>query len=343
LLPKYVKRVRSKGKVYYYFDTGKRVDGKKVYTRLPDLRDPGFGGSYAALMGHRNRGRAPDMMRMPKLIGLFERSAEYAKLSDATKKVYGIYLTRLAHQMPTAPAAEVTRGHMQRLLDKMAETPGAMNATLRAAGSMFSWARAREYVTSNPCDDISPIKGNEHPPWPEPILQAALASNDPNVRLLSHMLYYTAQRIGDVVRMRWSDFAGGRVRIRTGKTKADLDIPQHTALRAVLQDRPRDHDVICTRDGKPMDEAAARHVLQTFTAGLGVKTVPHGLRKNAVNALLEAGCTVAQTAAVSRQSLQMVEHYARKRDVARLADDAFSQWENAPRTYKTVENGADKC
>ena len=55
LLPKYVKRVRSKGKDYYYFDTGKRVDGKKVYAKLPDLRDMKFGGSYAALMGHRNR------------------------------------------------------------------------------------------------------------------------------------------------------------------------------------------------------------------------------------------------------------------------------------------------
>ncbi|MEG8051008.1 hypothetical protein QP178_14425 [Sphingomonas aurantiaca] len=56
--------------------------------------------------------------------------------------------------------------------------------------------------------------------------------------------------------------------------------------------------------------------------------MPHGLRKNAVIALLEAGCSTAETASVSGQSLQMVELYARQRNQSTLADSALARWES---------------
>lgn len=338
MLPKYVKRVRSKGHTYYYFDTGKRVEGKKVLARLPDLRDPKFGGSYAALMGHRNRGGAQEIMRIPRLVDLYQRADAYVTKSAATQKLYGIYLKQLADLLPTAPAAEVTRGHMQRLVDNMSSKPGAANAFCAAASAMFKWAKGREYVTANPCDDVEVPQMGEHDPWPDAILAAGLAAEDHDVRLLVHMLYFTAQRIGDVVRMTWGNFTDGRVRITTGKTKRPLDMPQHDDLKAELARAARRGDTVLSKDGKPMKEAAARYILQKFTAGLGHETVPHGLRKNAINALLEAGCSIAETAAISQQSLQMVEHYAKKRNQAKLADAAVSRWQNASRTYKTVEN-----
>ena len=38
----------------------------------------------------------------------------------------------------------------------------------------------------------------------------------------------------------------------------------------------------------------------------------HGLRKSAVVMLLEGGCTTAEVQAITGQSMQMVEHYAKK-------------------------------
>ena len=52
----------------------------------------------------------------------------------------------------------------------------------------------------------------------------------------------------------------------------------------------------------------------------------HGLRKLAVDALLEAGCSVAEAAAIVGMSMGMVEHYGRKRDQALLADRAMRKW-----------------
>lgn len=55
----------------------------------------------------------------------------------------------------------------------------------------------------------------------------------------------------------------------------------------------------------------------------------HGLRKSAVVTLLEAGCTAAEVAAITGQSMQMVEHYARQVNQKKLAAAAILEWENA--------------
>lgn len=53
----------------------------------------------------------------------------------------------------------------------------------------------------------------------------------------------------------------------------------------------------------------------------------HGLRKSAVVFLLEAGCTDAEVSAITGQSRQMVEHYARRVNQEKLAAMAVLKWE----------------
>ncbi len=55
----------------------------------------------------------------------------------------------------------------------------------------------------------------------------------------------------------------------------------------------------------------------------------HGLRKSAVATLLEAGCTTAEVQAITGQSMQMVEHYAKQVNQKKLAASAILKWENA--------------
>ena len=328
MLPKYVKRVRSKGKDYFYFDTGRMVDGKKVYAKLPSPKSMEFGGVYAALRGHRNRGHRTEMLSVPKLVELYEKSKDYKDLSPASKKNYDIYLRRLEKLLPTAPVAQLTRGDMQRLFDGMADTPGAANAFIRTAGALFGWAMQREYMPVNPCDGIKKIEGGEHQPWPEHIVEAARVSDDGTTRLLVHLLLYTGQRIGDVLAMRWSDVSGDHIKVRQNKTGKSLTIRMHKDLRAEVEKLSKHGLTIVTdAEGRPLKDQAARYKLQKFAAALGAHVVPHGLRKNAVIGLLEAGCTIAETAAISGQSLRMVEHYARARNQQMLGDAAILKWE----------------
>jgi integrase len=55
----------------------------------------------------------------------------------------------------------------------------------------------------------------------------------------------------------------------------------------------------------------------------------HGLRKSAVVTLLEAGCSDAEVAAITGQSRQMVEHYARLVNQEHLARSAILKWERS--------------
>lgn len=326
----WIKHVRSKGRDYYYFDTGKMVGGKKVFAKLPHIHEPEFARVYATLRGHRTRAtKTVDRgVTIPVLVDLYQRGDKYAELAANSKRLYDLYLTRLGALLPTAPARAIERHDILLLFDKMGKTPGAANMFLASSGAMFKWAKDRGYIDRNPCDDITPLKVGEHDPWPTPVLVAALASDEPRVRLLTHLLYYTAQRLGDVLKMTWADLRGDQLFVRQQKTGKELLIPLHSALRAELAGAPRASLLIVTAGrAKPMAQVTARKALKDFAATLGADVVPHGLRKNAVIALLEARCSVAETAAISGQSLRLVEYYARQRNQQTLASAAVLSWE----------------
>jgi uncharacterized protein VirK/YbjX len=57
--------------------------------------------------------------------------------------------------------------------------------------------------------------------------------------------------------------------------------------------------------------------------------VPHGLRKSAVCFLLEAGCSEEEVEAITRQSREMIRHYALELKRHKLAERAIGKWEDA--------------
>ena len=338
----YVKVVRSKGHVYHYFDTGrKKADGRKVYARLPDPKDKAsYGTVYAAYLAGRNRkAEVVDMLMVPTLVDMFFKSPHYrTTIAEGSRKIYRIYLDRFAKLLPTAPAAEVTRQDIGILMDSMAETPGAANTFVGSFAALYKWARGRHHVTNEPTKGIEPLPTGEHEPWPEDLLAEALSAEDPQVRLATHLLYYTAQRIGDVMRMRWSDIRDGKIVVTQQKTKKTLEIPLHDDLAAELERTPkRGLSILSSSRGTIRKDDTVRTWLQDFAEARGYEIVPHGLRKNAVNALLECGCSVAETAAITGQTLQVVEHYAKQRNQTKLGKAAVLKW-NASGTGKRKEN-----
>lgn len=216
---------------------------------------------------------------------------------------------------------------MLKLFDAMDATPGAANAMLSSVGALYKWARERGHVTNRPTDDIERNELGEYEPWPDDLLADALASDDRLTRLSVHLLLYTAQRIGDICSMRWQQVGEGAVTLRQQKTRKDLVLPLHPSLQQELALHRRDlRTIMVDENGKAYSTNKLRLHLKAWAEKRGADVVPHGLRKNAVNALLEAGCTVAETAAISGQSLKLVEHYAKRRDQSKLAKSAMLKW-----------------
>lgn len=344
-LPKYVKAVRSKGKLYLYFDTGKRVNGKPIRVRLPSMDDREFWPSHSAHMGHRTRressGDAKQVVTIPFLTRLYEESKEYADKSEGTRRVYDIQLRRIERLLPTAPVDKIEKVDVRRLRDALGRTPGAANLFLAVFSNLMDLAVDNDFRTTNPCTGLKPLKTGEHKAWPEPVLIAALEAEDDRVRLLAHLLFYTAQRINDVLRITWSDVRDGKVRVFAQKQQRQLEFPIHKRLAAELARTPkRGIRVVSKEDGSPLSETIARDTLKAFAAAHGAIRVPHGIRKNAVITLLEMGNTIVETAAVSGQSLKVVEYYARQRDEGRLGSAAILRWEqNETGSFKQEKTG----
>lgn len=329
----HVKRVRSKGRDYYYFDTGElKPNGAKLLKRLPDIKAPDFGDKLAAHNAWRTkRANARAIgLTVTGLIRYYSSSPEFARLAPSTQRVYTISLDKIEVEMGEAPVDDITPKDVATFIGDMGNAPGAVNMALAVMSALYKWGRLKHHVerTTDPIGDHKPVPTGSHDPWPETVLTAALESDKPRVKLAAHLLYYTAQRIGDVCKMTWTDVKDGMVTVKQDKTDKTLTIRLHSKLRALLADTPKKGITILTTDhGRRPSTKTIRNDLQQFAADHGAKIVPHGLRKNAVIALLEAGCTVAETAAVSGQSFEMVEYYAKLRDQKLLSSAAILKWE----------------
>ena len=326
----HVHRKTAKGRTYYYFATGQTDErGKPVLKRLPDIADPMFGTALATANRLRTIRAKPkaSVLTVAKMVDLYQRSPQFAARSQGTRTSYNHYLKQIVAEMGIAPADEVRRKDAMALMDKRGKTPAAANQIVRVLGALYAWGRGRELVTARPTDEIKLNKIGEHEPWPETLVEEALASDDELVSLSAHLLYFTAQRLGDTLRMRWSDIRGNRIAVKQEKGDKPLEIALHERLAGKLAGiRRRGLTILAREDGRAYRQDTVRKALQAFAEKRGCKIVPHGLRKNAVNSLLEIGCSTWEVQAISGQSPQVIEHYAKKRDKTKLGDAAILRW-----------------
>ncbi len=330
-LPKlqFVKFTRSKGRVYAYFNTGKKVNGNTVFAALPPFSSAGFFDSYAAMLGARTK-RTQSVYTVADLVDAFERSDDFKRLKPNTQKAYSATAKRMVDQLGGFSIAAVERRHIREIVENRIGGNGARNIFLAVVGVVYRFAIERDLAEKNPAKGIRKFAEGQHEPWPDELLAAGLAADNDRTRLAIHLLYHTGQRIGDVMAMRWSDIRNGAIMVEQQKTGKPLRIPITRALEAELAKAERRGVTILTRhDGKPLTASRLRQEIKDFAAALGFNVVPHGLRKNAVNTLLQAGCTIAQVGAITGQSFQTVEHYARRVDQHALGTAAIGLLEQS--------------
>lgn len=331
----HVKYVKRRGKVYAYFNTGAKKDGKPIYKRLPDPASPEFYTQYSNLKTRRGNIAAKGFT-VADLVDEYLKSSDYASKAQATQTLYRVQSRKIIDAWGKFPVNDLAPEFVRLVLDGSGWGSGTHNMVIATLGTIYTWARKRNKAAIEPTKDIETMKGKAHEPWPEDVLEAALASDDPVVRLGTHLLYFTGQRLNDVLAMRWGDIRGDEIHVVPEKTKRydkRVYVRIHAELAAELARTPRLGITIM----HGMDDRRLRIALQAFTQALGIKTVPHGLRKNAVNALLEAGCTIAEVAAITGQTFKIVEHYAARVNNRKLGQAAMLKFENK---RKIIPKGA---
>lgn len=327
-LPAHVKRTRSKGREYLYFNTGrKNANGNPIRTPLPPMSSPSFWATYASLKAARDR-KGKAVYTVASACDAYENGSDFAKKADSTKKLYSYALRIIRDALGKAPVGDLKRHHVQKVLDHGLPSPSMHDPFLAVLGVVYRQARRDGATDLFPTRDFDKREGGTHEPWPDNVLDAGLASEHDRTRLAVHLLYFTGQRIGDVCKMQWSDIRDGSIRVVQQKTGKELWIPMLAELREELDRTPKRGLFILTNyDGGQLSAQIVRKELKRHGSAMGVEVVPHGLRKNAVISLLEAGCTVAEVAAITGQTYQMVQHYAAAISQRRMGEAAILKLE----------------
>jgi integrase len=187
----------------------------------------------------------------------------------------------------------------------------------------------------NPAVDVKPIKRKVEgwKPWPSAALERFTSKTTGAVRIAFMLALYTGQRRGDVLAMKWSDISDGGITVTQSKTAAVLWIPLHPILARELAEAKKatkGMTIVQRADGKPYTDSGFASVWNKAQHDHGCVGMPmHGLRKNATQALFEAGCTDKQVQAITgHETLEMLNLYGKGANQKRLAKQAMGRLEN---------------
>lgn len=120
----HVKYVRSKGRVYAYFNTGKKQGGKPIYVRMPDPSAVGFYDSYAAMKGARTK-RTIKEYTVADMARDYEASGDFQRLAANSQALYSKTLRRIVALIGKFPVTMLERQYVQPVLDKEMAGPDA--------------------------------------------------------------------------------------------------------------------------------------------------------------------------------------------------------------------------
>ncbi len=339
--PKWVRLKTAKGRDYYYFDTGLTKDsGAAVLSPLPHIRDPRFGASYARAQAARtNRVKQSNELTLDGLIRIYEKSPEFRALAENSKRSYLRYLG-VANDLIRSPRGEspaakaVERRDVIAVRDKLSDNQGAASQTVRALSALFTWAVNNDRLTVNHAKGVKKYESEDHPAWPDDLLEEAL--NDPQIGMAVTLFYFTGQRINEVVKMSSRHLMGDHMLVYVQKTKTTIKVAILPGLMERLQGCGNQMALLVNSNGQPWTASGLRQKLQGWAKERGQHVVPHGLRKNAVNSLFEAGCTAAEVSGITDQSIGMLEHYAKGRNKLKLGHAAVVKLDTA-RSARNIE------
>jgi integrase len=337
---------------YYHRATGLRLEGK------PGSAE--FIARYGAVekaMRDRHAGGC-----LNALIRGYTLSIEFQqKLAASTQVEYRRMLTAAEAEFGNMPIAALDDPRVRKdFLDwreKVARKSGDREADnrLSAISAMLTWAADRGRVAANHLRGFKRLYHADRSEiiWLPEHIAAFMKTAPLEMQRALIIGLHTGQREGDLLRLTWSSYDGGWIKLRQGKARRAgvqgplVEIPCTAALRRMLDAMERASPLILTtKTGQSFKKRYFARLWDEAMKAAGLQQVQlpgmaapvdlhfHDLRGTAVTLLSEAGCTPQQVATITGHSLKTV-HRILERYLARtrgLAEQAIFNFENSPRT-----------
>lgn len=318
-LPSYVHRRKRDGKLLFRKRSGQKIIEIPMQTQFPT-------GEPVPFALHQERERllnapvpVPHGSAVAHVIARYERSAEFDRLAQRTKADYVKHLGFLQDKIGHLEPKTIQRHHVIQWRDAWAKkSPHTANYRLRILRIVME--RAIDFgllpTGGNPAKGVSEVRYTkiERHPWPDELVADARAAAKGRTALVFELLLGTGQRIGDVLKMKWSDFDGEAISVRQGKTKASLWIPAPHRLLEMLTTAPRHSVFILTNQAGtgPWSYRGAADAMMKLRREVGAEAYDiHSLRYTATAELARVGLDDDQIMSITGHKTQrMVQLYA---------------------------------
>ena len=257
-------------------------------------------------------------------------SPEFRTLRPSTQQAYRRTIEAFCKEHGDKRVTLLCREHVIKLM--AARPPGAANGLRTVLRVMMRHALDMGLRADDPTRDVKAFRAKSagfHSWTDDEIAQfEAFHPIGSRARLAMALLLYTGQRRGDVLRMGPQHVRAGFLYVKQEKTGAELQIPMHATLTAIIADTPSGHlTFLTTRFGSPFGSSAFSHWFRDRCNEAGLPHCSaHGLRKAAARRLAEAGCTAHEIGAITgHASLSELVRYTRAADQRRLAEAAMAK------------------
>jgi len=336
-----------------------RFRGKGLATLYPKAL-PGTDDFWKEYLAWKNGEPSPVAERFAPgtfddLISQFYRSTAWRRIpKESTRKTYRGELERFRASFGKRRVATMSALNVEKLMEKMADTPAAANNLLKRLRQLFNYAIILGMRSDNPALAAKGLgnAGKGFHEWTEPEITQFQERHpiSTKARLALAIFLYTAQRRSDAAVMGEDPRKPGYVKVRQLKTDALLSIRIHPRLREAIAACPSGGATFLVSErGTPFTKESLGNWFKKRCVEAGLpQCAAHGLRKAASRRMAELGLSNQLIKSITGHSTDSeVARYTRGADQARMADAAMDALEGgglsnpANSVSQTPEQAAD--
>lgn len=232
---------------HYHRENGARLPGEPG--------SPEFQTAYAKAEQRTPR----DAGKVAGLIREYLLSLSFEKKAASTRREYLRMLAKIEAEFGTMPIRALESRKVKALFLDYQErigrdTPREADNRLTVLSAVLSYAAHRGRIAVNPLEGYERLHHRDRADliWTEADVERFMRGAPVELQRALILAMHTGQRYGDLIRLRWSDYAGATVALRQRKTQQPVRIACTAALRQMLDSAPRSGPFILTRaDGRP--------------------------------------------------------------------------------------------
>ena len=268
----------------------------------------------------RAKAGAPQEGSFGRVCLAYYASPAFRNLDCSTKKWRRSHLDAISAEHGNKPTKQLAPKHVEKLMLEKAGKPAAANKRLKALKAVFRWASKVGLVSQDPTVGVEKLvyQTQGHATWSMEDVAAYRAKHPvgSQARLAMELMFYTACRREDAVRLGPQHIKNGRVRFVHAKNEVKnpsvVDIPHDKELAKLIEaTNTGAFTFLITKYGRSFTAAGFGNRFKAWCREAGLPHLSaHGLRKTRAVQLAEAGCTAHEIMAVTgHRSLSEIQRY----------------------------------